>query len=316
VSPASPVRSLSPSTDGPAFVARDAAFRAVLGDAPRRVRVVATDAHEGPVYVPGEDALYFTSLPRPGTPGSPQVAVKRLALDGHRFPLESERVSVVRADANVANGMALDRKGRLVVCEQGTRARRAALTVDGAPLVDSWNGLPLNSPNDVVVGRDGSIWFTDPSYGHLQGFRPAPQVGDRVYRFDPATGALSVAGDAFDKPNGLCFSADERVLYVSDNGAPHHLKVFDVLNGTSLANERVIFLSSPGHPDGLKADSAGRIYASFPGGIHVLAPSGRLIGEIALPGTVNFCFGGPGRNVLFITTDDAIWAAALAATGP
>jgi gluconolactonase len=106
------------------------------------------------------------------------------------------------------------------------------------------------------------------------------------------------------------------VLYVSDNGAPHHLKAFDVLNGTSLANERITFVSSPGHPDGLKTDSAGRIYASFPGGVHVLAPSGDLIGEIGLPGAVNFYFGGPDRNVLFITTDDAIWAAVLATTGP
>jgi gluconolactonase len=316
VSQASPVRSLSPSTDGSAFVSHDAAFRAVLGDAPRLVRVVTTDAHEGPVYVPGEDALYFTSLPRPGTPGSPLVAVKRLALDGHRFPLEPERVSVVRADANVANGMALDGEGRLVVCEQGTRGRPAAITVDGRPLVDSWNGLSLSSPNDVVVRTDGSIWFTDPSYGHLQGFRPEPQVGDRVYRFDPASRALSVVAETFDKPNGLCFSPDERVLYVSDNGAPHHLKAFDVLNGASLANERIIFVSSPGHPDGLKTDSAGRIYASFPGGVHVLAPSGDLIGEIGLPGAVNFYFGGPDRNVLFITTDDAIWAAVLATTGP
>jgi gluconolactonase len=316
VSQASPVSSLSPSTDGSVFVSHDAAFGAVLGDAPRLVHAVTTDAHEGPVYLPGEDALYFTSLPRPGTPGSPVVAVKRLALDGHRFPLEPERVSVVRADANVANGMAIDGAGRLVVCEQGTLKRNAAITADGVPLVDSWKGLPLNSPNDVVVKSDGSIWFTDPGYGHLQGFRPAPRIGDRVYRFDPAARDLSVVADSFDKPNGLCFSPDERVLYVADNGSPHQLKAFDVTAGGSLEDERVIFVSTSGHPDGLKTDSAGRIYASFDGGIHVLTPGGALLGEIELPGAVNFCFGGPGRNVLFITADDAIWAAVLAATGP
>jgi gluconolactonase len=278
----------------------------------RLVRVVATDAHEGPVYVPAEDALYFTSVPRRGG-DHPVVAVRRLGLDGHRFPLEPERVSTVREDANAANGMALDREGRLVVCEQGTQARPAAVTRAGRPLADGWNGLPLNSPNDVAVKSDGSIWFTDPSYGWLQGFRPEPLLGDHVYRCDPATGALEVAADGFDKPNGLCFSPDERVLYVSDNGAPHHLKAFDVLDGARLANERVIAVSTPLHPDGLKTDPAGRIYASFSGGVHVLTPTGALLGEIALPGAVNFCFGTAERDVLFITTDDAIWAAELAA---
>ena len=294
---ASPVRSLTPP-------------------GPRLVRVVATDAHEGPVYVPGEDALYFTSLPRRGgAPAAhPVVAVRRLALDGHRFPLEPERIETVREDANVANGMALDGDGRLVVCEQGTRLRPASITRDGRPLVDSWNGLPLNSPNDVTVKSDGSIWFTDPSYGWLQGFRPEPMLGDQVYRYEPASDTLEVVADGFDKPNGLCFSPDERVLYVADNGAPHHLKAFEVLGGRRLEGERVIATSTPLHPDGLKTDSAGRIYATFSGGIQVLAPTGALLGEILLPGAVNFCFGTAERNVLFITTDDAIWAADLAAT--
>jgi gluconolactonase len=273
---------------------------------------VATDAHEGPVYVPAEDALYFTSVPRRNG-AHPLVAVRRLALDGHRFPLEPERIETVREDANVANGMALDRDGRLVVCEQGTRARPAAITRDGGTLADNWNGLPLNSPNDVAVKSDGSIWFTDPSYGWLQGFRPEPRLGDRVYRHDPETGLLEVAAEGFDKPNGLCFSPDESVLYVSDNGAPHHLKAFDVVDGGRLANDRVIAVSTPLHPDGLETDSAGRIYASFAGGVQVLSPSGDLLGEIALPGAVNFCFGTAEQDVLFITTDDAIWAAEPAA---
>ena len=222
----------------------------------------------------------------------------------------------MRADANVANGMALDREGRLVVCEQGTRSRPAAVTRGGTPLASRWNGRPLNSPNDVVVRSDGSIWFTDPSYGWLQGFRPEPLAGDHVYRYDPARDRLTLAAGGFDKPNGLCFSPDERVLYVADNGAPHHLKAFDVLADGSLTGERVIATSTPLHPDGLKADSAGRLYATFAGGIRVLAPTGALLGEILLPGAVNFCFGTAERNVLFVTTDDAIWAAELAATQP
>src|ERR671928_1375680 len=198
-------------------------------------RLVTTDAHEGPVYVAGEDALYFTTVPRPG-PAGPLVAIRRLALDGIRFPLEAERLSTVRAEANAANGMALGRDGRLVVCEQGAFHRAAAITavdrVTGVAetIVDAWHGLPLNSPNDVVVARDGGIWFTDPSYGHLQGFRPEPVLRDRVYRVDPATGEPWVAADGFDKPNGLAFSPDGDVLYVGDNGAPHQLLAFDVVD--------------------------------------------------------------------------------------
>jgi gluconolactonase len=332
----SPSRRLSEHVRDPAFVAHHADFEAVLGDAPRIVRVLATDAHEGPVYASRDDALYFTTLPRRRdlpVPGTPEVAIKRLALDGERFPLEPERVTVVRADANSANGMALDGSGRLVVCEQGSHARAAAVTrVDrvtgeATTLVDSWNGLRLNSPNDVVVRSDGSVWFTDPGYGHLQGFRPEPLMGDFVYRFDPATDRLSVVADAFDKPNGLAFSPQEDVLYVTDSGAnqeegsyyvdrPHHIKAFDVVAGRRLANERIFAVTTPGFPDGVKVDAAGRVYASSSSGVQVFNVDGDLIGEIRLPGAVNLVFGGPHRNVLFITADDAIWAAVLNATAP
>jgi gluconolactonase len=310
-------------------------FAAVLGDDPRLVRVVETDAHEGPVYVAGEDALYFTTSPRPArvpAPGFPVVAVKRLALDGDRFPLEPGCVSVVRAAANVANGMALDRDGRLLVCEQGTRSEHARIsrldpsTGTVSTVVDQWRGLRLNSPNDVVAKRDGTVWFTDPSYGHLQGFRPEPLVGDYVYRHDPASGRLTVVADSFDKPNGLAFSPDELTLYVTDSGAnqeagsyhvarPHHVVAFEVLDGRRLGPGRLFAVTTPGFPDGLKVDDAGRVYASAASGVQVFDPGGELIGEIHLPGAVNFAFGGPGRNVLFITTDTAVWAAVLAATG-
>jgi len=278
-------------------------------------RVVETDAHEGPVYVTGEDALYFTTQ-------RPDVAIKRLALDGGRFPLEPWRITTVRAAANMANGMALDAEGRLVVCEQGTLWQPAAITrIERATggvetVVDAWLGLRLNSPNDVVVKRDGTIWFTDPSYGYLQGFRPAPQVGDHVYRYDPRSGALSVVADGFDKPNGLAFSPREDVLFVGDNGDPHHIVAFDVVDGRRLTRARVIADSTPGHPDGLKVDADGRVYASAADGVRMFDPSGDQVGTIAVPGAVNFTFGGSDRNVLFITADDAIWAAVLTTSGP
>jgi gluconolactonase len=331
----STVPELRASAHDSAFLAHDDEFATVLGESPRLVRVAGTNAHEGPVYVPGEDALYLTTLPkkRDVPPGAPLVSIKRVALDGHRFPVGGMAVSTVRKDANTANGMALGQDGRLVVCEQGSRADHAAITAfdprsgEVEDLVDSWRGLRLNSPNDVVVKSDGSIWFTDPSYGSLQGFRPDPQLGDYVYRYDPASGRVSVVADSFDKPNGLCFSPDESVLYVGDSGAnqepgsfhvdrPHHVLAYDVLEGRRLGGERLFAVVSPGFPDGIKVDSAGRVYVSSAGGVQVFNPSGDLIGEIRLPGAVNFTFGGPRRDVLFITTDDSIWAAVLGATGP
>jgi gluconolactonase len=273
------------------------------------VPVAETDAHEGPVYHPGEHALYFTT-------SRPDVAIRRLLLDG------TGRIQTVRDDAGTANGMALDAAGRLIVCEQGTPWRAAAIArVDpfsGArvPLVDAWLGLPLNSPNDVVVRRDGTVWFTDPSYGHLQGFRPPPLAGDHVYRFEPASGALSVVADRFDKPNGLVFSPRQDVLYVADSGAPRHVKAFDVVEGRRLESERVLAGIERGEPDGLKVDVEGRVYASCADGVAIFSPDGRPMGEIALPGAVNFTFGGPRRDVLYITADDAIWAAELTTTGP
>jgi gluconolactonase len=291
----------------PAFIAHSPAFADVLGDAPHLERVVDTDAHEGPVYVLAEHALYFTT-------SRPDVAIRRLALD-------SGRVTTVRASTLAANGMTLGPDGRLLVCEQGSIDEPAAITAvsraTGATetIVDGTRGLPLNSPNDVVVARDGAIWFTDPSYGFLQGFRPEPVLPDRLYRYDPATHELWAAAAGFDKPNGLAFSPDGTTLYVGDNGAPHHLLAFDVLDGRRLAGGRVLAISGPEHPDGIEVDRAGRIYASAPSGVEILAPTGERLGEIHLPGAVNFTFGGPDGNVLFITADSAIWAAVLRARG-
>lgn len=290
------------------FRAHDPLFEEVLGDRPRLERVVEVDAHEGPVYAADEDALYFTTVRRE------RVSIKRLALaDGS--------VSVVVDDANNANGMVLGHDGRLVVCEQGTFERPARIgLVDretglAESLVDSYGGYRLSSPNDVVVHDDGTIWFTDPSYGHLQGFRPRPEVCDSVYRYEPRSGHLAVAANLFDKPNGLAFSPDGRTLYVGDNGRPHHLVAFDVDRDGSLRHRRVVAVGTPEHPDGVVVDAAGRIYVSSRTGIQVLHPDGRLLGEIDLPGAVNFTFGGPGRDTLFITADTAVWAAVLNAKG-
>jgi gluconolactonase len=310
----------------PALVTHAAPFAEVLGDAPRLWRLAEVDAHEGPVYVPNENALYFTTVPQPGVDRSPEVQIKRLSLD------EPEDVSVLVADANGANGMALEGGGALIVCEQGSRWRPARITrVDpftgeAETVVDQLRGLRFNSPNDVVVAGDGAVWFTDPSYGHLQGFRPPPVLGDYVYRHDPLSGETTVVADSFDKPNGIALSPDERVLYVTDSGAnqepgsyyaarPHHIKAFDVLDGRRLSGERLFAVVAPGFPDGLKVDRDGRVYASSFSGVQVFAPDGQLLGELRVPGAVNFCFGGPELDLLLITNDTAVWAAALAAKG-
>ena len=303
------------------FVAHDEQFEDILGESPRLVRLVHVEAHEGPIYSAEEDALYFTTFPRRDSGGMPRVSIRRLQLHGHRFPPSSTPITTVRANANVANGMFLDRDGSLVVCEQGTFTTPAQITrVDPATgaaetLVDGFGGFRLNSPNDVVVRSDGTIWFTDPSYGHLQGFRLAPELGDLVYRYDPRTDQIAIAADFFDKPNGLAFSPDEQTLYVADNGAQHQLVAFEVDGDTHLRRRRVVAAGTPGHPDGLKVDTEGRIYATSVGGVQVFEPGGTLVGEIRLAGAVNFTFGGPDRNVLFITADTAIWAAVLNAKG-
>ena len=305
---------------GDAFDTLEARFHEVLGDEPRLVKVADVDAHEGPVYTDG--ALYFTTMPRDG-----EVSISRLDLDGP----EATGVAVVREHANAANGMTLAPDGRLIVCEQGSMDEPARISLvdretgDAETVVDALAGLPLNSPNDVVVRGDGTIWFTDPSYGYLQGFKPEPAHGDFVYRYDPSSDRLAVVASDLDKPNGLAFSPDERMLYIGDSGAnhelgsfdprrPHHIRAFDV-DGGRLVNDRLFAVTTPGFPDGLKVDAAGRVYASAFSGVQVFDPDGELIGEINLPGAVNFTFGGPGRNVLFITTDTAVWAAVLDTKG-
>lgn len=314
-----------------AFVVHDDEFLELLGGNPQLVKVIETDAHEGPIYVRSEDALYFTTVPK--TTDIPlldfkNVSIKRLALNGDKFPLEQNRLSVVRESANMANGMTLDLEGNLIICEQGTRSEHGCiskldlLTGGLETVVDTWRGLRFNSPNDVVVKSDGTIWFTDPSYGYLQGFKPEPMVGNYVYRYDPKSKQTSVVADSFDKPNGLAFSPDESILYIGDSGAiqapntydvnrTHHVLAFDVKDGRHLVNERLFAVTTPGFPDGIKVDAAGRVYVSASSGVLVFNPSGDLIGEILLPGAVNFTFGGVDDNILFITADTAIWAATL-----
>jgi gluconolactonase len=315
--------------DGATFTVHRDAFRSVLGSGFRRSVLLETNAHEGPVYVSAEHALYFTTVPEPGPKN---IAIKRLQLAGKTFPFEAQALDTVQFPSNMANGMTLDRDGQLLICEQGTRETPARIgrmdlrTRSVETVVDRWRGLQFNSPNDVVVKSDRTVWFTDPNYGEVQGFKGAPEVGAYVYRHDPATGETTVVADGFNKPNGLAFSPDESVLYITDTGAnqapgtyfvglPHHVRAFDVQDGRHLRNERLFAVISPGVPDGIKLDVQGHVYTSSATGVQVFTPDGDLLGEIMAPGVANFTFGGPDNDVLFILGDTVIWQTKLAVAG-
>src|SRR3954454_15112713 len=197
------------------FVGHHPSFVDVLGAAPRLLRLIDAPAHEGPVYASDEHALYVTSTPTPAHESS----ILRIPLTDDRIPALRGEVTVLVEFTGGANGMTLDRDSALLACVQGNMTKRAAIarvdrrTGEMTTIVDGWGDLPLNSPNDVVLHSDGTIWFTDPSYGHLQGFRPPPRAGDHVYRYEPRTRRLTVVSDEQVKPNGLAFSPDETVLY-------------------------------------------------------------------------------------------------------
>jgi gluconolactonase len=320
----------SPENDDNAvFIAHREEFHLIAGSNPERPILIETNAHEGPVYVAAEHALYFTTVPEPGPRN---IEIRRLQLAGGTFPFEATALDTVRSPSNMANGMTLDRDGRLLICEQGTRATPGRIsrldlgTGSAETVVADWRGNRFNSPNDVVVASDGTVWFTDPDYGHIQGFKGPPEVGAYVYRHDPATGETSVVADSFNKPNGLAFSPDESVLYITDSGAnqapgtyfaglPHHVRAFDVERGRHLRNERLFAVISPGVPDGIKLDRQGRVYTTSATGVQVFTPDGDMLGEIRAPGVANFTFGGPDNEVLFILADTRIWQAKLNVSG-
>lgn len=240
---------------------------------------------------------------------------------------EGSGVSVFRDRSNFSNGHTRDRQGRLVSCEHGTR-RVTRTEVDGTitVLADSFEGKRLNAPNDVVVHSDGSIWFTDPTYGILsdyEGYRATPEQAARnVFRLDPQTGEIVSVVSDFGQPNGLAFSPDESILYVADSAASHDvtlpraIRAFDVVDGRQLANSRVFCHVDAGVPDGMRVDIEGNVWTSAGDGVHCFAPDGRLLGKIRVPQTVaNLTFGGPRRNRLFIAATTSLYAVYLATSG-
>jgi gluconolactonase len=240
--------------------------------------------------------------------------------------VEDQPPTVFRAPSGNANGNTRDRQGRLVTCESGNR-RVVRTELDGSQtiLADSYEGKRLNSPNDVVVHSDDSVWFTDPDYGILSdytGNRASSELGRRcVFRIGRG-GEMTVATDEIDKPNGLAFSPDERILYVADSGAthspggPHEIVAFDVAPDGKLSGRRTFAVIDPGVPDGFRVDIDGNVWTSAADGVHCITPDGELIGKILVPETVtNLAFGGPKRNRMFITAASSLYSVHVGTRG-
>ncbi|RUV98151.1 MULTISPECIES: SMP-30/gluconolactonase/LRE family protein [unclassified Mesorhizobium] len=241
-----------------------------------------------------------------------------------RYDDTSGTVSVFRSPSNNANGNTVDFQGRLVTCEH--RARRVDRTEhDGSisVIADRFEGRRLNSPNDVVVRSDGTVWFSDPPYGiatDYEGDRAEQEIeGCHVYRADPATGEVTRVVSTMAKPNGLAFSPDETILYVGDTGVTHqkdgprHIRKFAV-EGNNLRELGVFTTCTAGLFDGFRVDTTGRVWAGAGDGVHCFDPDGTLIGKIRIPETVaNLTFGGPKRNRLFITARQSLYAAFVVA---
>ncbi|WP_235075753.1 SMP-30/gluconolactonase/LRE family protein [Asticcacaulis sp. AC460] len=264
---------------------------------------------EGPVWFPMMRSLVWSDIPN-----------DRML----RWDETTGGVGVFRSPTGYSNGNTVDRQGRLVTCEHGGR-RVTRTEHDGSVtvIVDRFDGGRLNSPNDVVVSSDGSVWFTDPTYGidtDYEGHKAvSEQDGSHVYRVDPLGHVTRVLTD-FIKPNGLAFSPDEKRLYVVDSGrthvpdGPRHIRVFDVAEDWSLSGGDVF--ADNGNYDGLRIDSDGRVWTSATEAVHCYEPDGTLLGEIFIGEPVsNVCFGGAKRNRLFITATTSVYAVMLAVNG-
>ncbi|KAI5075103.1 hypothetical protein GOP47_0009179 [Adiantum capillus-veneris] len=292
------------------FVVRHPAFLEILSRESKVELMAEAEAHEGRVCNPDDDCFYFSSSQMHPKPNSQIMKVH----------LGSGKVESIIRETEVANGMTLGKEGELLVCHQGIRPsggfieRLNITTLKSSIIADNWLGRRLNSPSDIIVKSDGSIWFTDPNYAWVQ------------------------IADGFVKPNGLAFSHDEKRLYVTnigstiggeegkvERGRPHSISVIDVgEDGVTLHNKRlfaaIATMVGPsykgvGCPDGIKVDNAGRVYVTNPNGVQVISPKGKLLGLIKVPGASNMGFARKDLNMLKILNDKAIYQVGLSARG-
>ena len=266
---------------------------------------------EGPVYLEEDESVVWSDIPG-------NRLLRWNAKDG---------LSEFLTPSHFQNGHTLDLQGRIVACSHGERAV-VRLEHDGnwTVLVNRFEGKKLNSPNDVVVKSDGTIWFTDPSYGLIQPHEgyggTQEQAGCFVYRFDPVNLDIDAVVTDMEKPNGLAFSPDEKTLYVSDTSASHdqngkhQIRAYDVIDDSSAANGRVFAVIEPGLPDGFRIDKQGWIFTSSKDSVQVLTPKGELLGKILVPEIVgNLTFGGKDKSRLFIAASSSLYAISLNTQG-
>jgi len=303
--------------DGWALVVEDRAMHALLRpSALLRRLATGTVWAEGAVWLPEDGSVLWSDIPN-----------DRL-LRWH----PEQGANVHLEPAEFQNGHTLDLDGSVLACSHGRR-RIERLLPDGSAeaIVDRWQGRRFNSPNDIVVASDGAIWFTDPPYGIVsdyEGHKAESEIGDNlVFRFDRATGELDAVTDWVEAPNGLAFSPDESILYVSDTSAAglgtdaagnRHIVAFDVVDGRRLANARVFYAldATDGVPDGFRVDALGNVWTSAWDGIHVVTADGRRLGRIPVPERTSNCvFGGRDRDRLFITASTSLYEIDVAVSG-
>jgi gluconolactonase len=296
----------------PDIVALDPRFRKyMIGNTSIQRLHIGTSWAEGPAWNGVGKYLVWSDIPN-------NVQLRWIADDA--------RVTVFRNPAGYSNGNTFDYEGRQLSCEHGGR-RVVRYEPNGTVTViaERFEGKRLNSPNDIVVHPDGSIWFTDPPYGingNYEGYKAEKEVKEAVYRVDGKSGAIRKVTDAVSAPNGICFSPDYKKLYVADTGADgRDMKVWDV-NGAALGNgKQLVKLDIPGAgtptaADGIRCDMDGNIWAGARPGVQVVTPGGERIGMIRLPETcANVCFGGVRRNRLFLTASQSLYAVYVQATG-
>ncbi|GAW12466.1 hypothetical protein ANO14919_018350 [Xylariales sp. No.14919] len=311
----------------------DDAFHHIVGERPLLECLLTVQeypfAHEAGVFLPLMNELWITSNQFFDSRGNRKVQITKLVLDQDGGIAIREEVEC--KEIHMGNGGTNDKDNHILFCAQGSMTTPSGLfrmspvaPYKTEPVLTAFYGRPFNSVNDVVVSSDGCYWFTDPSYGFKQGYRPTPVLPSQIYRFDPRTSSIRAVADGIKHPNGLCLSPDERVMYVTDTDFVHGDGSIDPSRASTiyaydvtmhygqpfLSNKRLFAFVDVGVPDGIKCDIDGNVYSGCGDGVNVWSPGGLLLGRILVEGgAANLCFGRGGN--LFILNEHHLWRAKL-----